>query len=97
MDVPVDYDPATRPHEWFKHTLLQFAEEDKEVPTAKPLEEKSREELLLRLEENRQLLVDAEIVVTPPVPWNGSEGKQEHKAIAHFGLLIEAYECQFWW
>ena len=98
LNVPSDYDPETRPHDWFNHILMKFVQDgDHDQPSKETIGQKSRPELLHLLEENRQRLQNAEVLLIPPVPWDGSSGEQEMKAIRHVGLLFEAYECQWRW
>ena len=39
---------------------------------------------------------NAEMLVIPPVVWDGSSGADEQRCMDRFGLLIEAYEVDFW-
>ena len=74
---------------WFMELLLKFARKQEVQPV--PVENRSRQELLELLEQTRSLLEQAELLVTPIVVWDGSEGEQEQL------LLVVAYEVKFFY
>lgn len=104
-NVRLDYDPALRQHEWFKRLLINLSKmpgeeeesQDEIEEQHKKIKLKTRVELLELLEDNKALLENAQIVTCPPICWDGTSGAEEKKAISHLGLMLEAYECQFWW
>jgi len=44
-----------------------------------------------------ETLCSSEIVVVPPVTWDGESGEDEKKAIDTCGFLFSTYEVQCWW
>ena len=92
MDVTEGYEPPVRSYEVFAAYLQRITEDDSEPEQAKPLEDMSQEELLQLLKKSWSKLLADEVVQTGPVKWDGSQGEPEKRAIAHLGLLIEAYE-----
>ena len=75
--------------------LLKFARKEEVKPV--PVEKLSRQELLVLLEQTRSFLEQAEILVTPIVTWDGSEGEQEQIIIESIGLLVASYEVKFFY
>ena len=80
---------------WFMELLLKFACKQEVQPV--PAENRSQQELLELLEQTRSLLEQAELLVTPIVVWDGSEGEQEQTIIESIGLLVVAYEVKFFY
>ena len=80
---------------WFMELLLKFARKEEVKPV--PVEKLSRQELLVLLEQTRSFLEQAEILVTPIVTWDGSEGEQEQIIIESIGLLVASYEVKFFY
>ena len=44
-----------------------------------------------------ETLCSSEIVVVPPIAWDGESGDNEKKAIRTCGFLFSTYEVQCWW
>ena len=76
---------------WFMELLLKLARKEEVQPV--PVEKRSRQELLDLLEQTRSTLEQAEILVTPIVVWDGSEGEQEQSIIESIGLLVVRKCC----
>ena len=85
--VALNFRPTLNPGDQIAMKLLTKFARTKEVAPV-PLEERSRQELLDLLEQTRSTMERAEILITPLICWDGSEGEEERHAIEPLGLLI---------
>ena len=68
IEIDISYDPALKPHEFFKLWMHTFADSTK-PDEGSPLEQRSRKELLQLLADHQKRLQDGELTKVPPVCW----------------------------
>ena len=89
--VKITFKPVLKPSDKFMmDMIMKFARQSEVVSV--PIEERTRDELLELLEQAQSSLEAAEILVTPLLCWDGSEGPEEQMIIQSVGLLVVAYE-----
>ena len=67
--IDITYDPALKPHEFFKIWMHSFVSSTTKPDGKPPLEQRSQKELLELLAGHLKRLRDAELIKVPPVCW----------------------------
>ena len=94
--VKISFKPVLKPSDKFMMDVMMRFVRQSEVVSV-PIEERTRQELLELLAQAQSSLEAAEILVMPLVCWDGSDGPDEQAIIQSVGLLVVAYEVQFWY
>ena len=94
--VKISFKLVLKPSDKFMMDVMMRFVRQSEVVSV-PIEERTRQELLQLLAQAQSSLEAAEILVMPLVCWDGSDGPDEQAIIQSVGLLVVAYEVQFWY